>query len=64
MTQTKLQAALTSPAFWTIVGLFVYNLLAYFVPMLNGNVQVVANAVLGILFMYLHPSEVQTAKTQ
>jgi hypothetical protein len=64
MNITKLQIAVSSPAFWAIVGLFAYNIIAYFQPSLTGNVQVGANVILSILAMYLHPAEVQTAGLQ
>lgn len=58
---SKLKIALTSPAFYSLVALGVYNLLAFLVPQLDGTTQVIANGILMVLTMYLHPKEVQKA---
>jgi hypothetical protein len=58
---SKIQILLTSPTFYTILGLFVYNGLAAIVPDLSGGLQTGANIVLGVLFLYVHPTEVQKA---
>lgn len=58
---SKLEIALQSPAFWSIVLLAAYNILALIVPQLTGHVQDVVNIILMILAAYLHPQEVQKA---
>ena len=58
---SKLEIAFTSPAFYSLLALGAYNLLAFIVPQLDGTTQVVANAILMVLTMYLHPQEVQKA---
>lgn len=60
---SKLEIALSSPAFWSIVGLAVYNVLAFLVPQLTGPLQDGVNIVLMVLAAYLHPSEVKAAGT-
>lgn len=61
---SKISIAFRSPAFYSILGLAVYNILAYFAPQLTGPLQDIVNIVLMVLAMYLHPSEVKTAGTQ
>lgn len=58
---SKLEIALQSPAFWAIVGLAAYNILAYLAPGLTGPLQDAVNIVLMVLAAYLHPVEVQKA---
>lgn len=58
---SKIEIALQSPAFWSIVGLALYNILALLVPQLSGHLQDAVNIVLMILAAYLHPAEVQKA---
>ncbi len=58
---SKVEIALQSPAFWSIVGLAAYNILALLVPQLTGTPQEIANVVLIGLAAFLHPSEVQKA---
>lgn len=58
---SKLKIAFTSPAFYTLIALGAYNLLAFLVPQLDGTTQIVANGILTLLTMYLHPKEVQKA---
>lgn len=58
---SKLEIAVKSPAFWSIVGLAVYNILAFLVPQLSGPLQDGVNIVLMVLAAYLHPAEVAAA---
>lgn len=58
---SKLKIALTSPAFYSLLALGAYNLLAFLAPQLDGGFQVVVNTLLMLLTMYLHPQEVQKA---
>lgn len=58
---SKIEIALSSPAFWSIVLLAVYNILALIVPQLTGHLQDVVNIILMVLTAYLHPTEVQKA---
>lgn len=61
---SKIEIALQSPAFWSIVLLAVYNILALVVPQLTGHLQDVVNIILMLLAAYLHPAEVKAAGTQ
>ena len=58
---TKLQIALRSPAFWSIIGLFVYSGLESIAPQFGGNFGLFIQAVLVLLAAILHPQEVHTA---
>lgn len=59
--QSKAAIALTSPAVWTLVGLFVYNTLEANLALFPSAWSGVVNVVLVILTGYLHSSKVQTA---
>ena len=52
-----------SPAFWTLVLLFVYHGLEGIAPGLGGTIGNVVQSILGLLALYLHPSEVHIAGT-
>lgn len=59
---SKVYTLFTSPTFYTILVLFLYNGLAAIVPSLSGGLQTSANLVLGILFLFIHPVEIQKAQ--
>lgn len=59
---SKLETLLTSPTFYTILVLFLYNGLAAIVPSLDGGLQTGANIIMGILFLMIHPAEIQKAQ--
>ena len=59
--ESKLEIALTSPAFWSLVGIGAYAGLSAIVPMLQGTPSIIITLLLTILGAYLHPQEVQKA---
>jgi type IV secretory pathway VirB2 component (pilin) len=63
MNLSKFDIAVTSPAVWTLVGLFVFNGLTAIVPQLSGNVADIVNVVLVVLAGYLHTSHVQSVSS-
>lgn len=58
---TKFNIALSSPAFWSIALVFVVQGLTAILPSLSGSVATIVQLILGILALYLHPSELKTA---
>ena len=59
--QSKIATLFTSPTFYTILALFLYNGLAAIVPSLSGGLQTSANLAMGIIFLFIHPTEKQAA---
>ena len=57
----KIEVALRSPAFWTLVGLFVYHGLAAIAPSFGGTFGTLVQSVLAVMALILHPQEVQVA---
>ena len=58
---SKISIALSSPAFWSFVGIVVIQILTALLPSLQGTVATIAQVILSVMVMYLHPKEIQTA---
>jgi hypothetical protein len=59
---SKAEILVTSPAFWSIVCVFVFNGLQAIVPLLSGTGQNVVNVALLLMTAYLHAGTVQNAQ--
>ena len=57
---SKLEIAISSPAVWTLVAIFVFNGLQALAPILSGTAAEIVNAVLLVLTGFLHTSHVQS----
>lgn len=60
---SKIEIALTSPTFWSIVAIGVTAGVSAVIPSLQGIPLEVATVVLAIIAAYSHPKEVQVAGT-
>ena len=58
---TKLEISMRSPAFWSMIGAIAVQVLTVIQPQLTGTASSIVSAVLAILALYLHPSEVKMA---
>jgi hypothetical protein len=58
---SKIEIALSSPAFWSFVGVIVVQILTALLPNLQGNIAIAAQVILSVLALYLHPKEIQVA---
>lgn len=58
---SKLSIAISSPAFWFMLGTFVIAGLSAIIPQLQGTPDLVAVAIVAGLGALLHPGEVQKA---
>lgn len=58
---SKIEIALSSPAFYTLVGLFVYHGLEGIAPGLSGTLGNIVQTILALLTVYLHPTELKIA---
>lgn len=57
----KIEIALRSPAFWSMVGAILVQILTTIQPQLSGTTSTVVSTILAVLAMYLHPTEVHIA---
>lgn len=59
----KIEIALRSKATWSFIGIFIVAGLEAIIPSLQGNVANLAQAILALLTIYLHPTEIKMAGT-
>ena len=57
----KIEIALSSPAFWSMAGVVLVQVLTALLPNLSGNVATAVSVILTVLSLYLHPSEIKIA---
>ncbi len=58
---SKINVAIHSTAFWSLIGVFVVQGLTAILPQLHGTASNVVSLILLVLATYLHPQEVHTA---
>lgn len=58
---SKIEIALRSKAFWSLVGIFVVSGLEAIVPSLHGTLANIVQGVLALLAIYFHPEELKVA---
>lgn len=60
---SKIEIALRSKSFWSLVGIFILSGLNAVVPSLNGVTLHIVQGVLAVVTVYFHPQELQIAGT-
>lgn len=61
MNISKIEIALSSPAFWSLIGVFVYGGLEALAPGLGGTAGEIVQGALVVLAMFLHTGSIQKA---
>lgn len=61
MIMSKVEVALRSKAFWSLIGLFAVSGLEAIVPSLNGTTANIVQGILAITALYFHPTELKIA---